>query len=225
MKLAPDQIKNIRAISRLKFARDFAPEAFGGYLATNRKGLVSINRLPADNDTMMQRLLNVREREYMYRDTLNAYYDDFYMQMRPSYENWRKLNREERVVRYEIRRKALTRQLIGVLMVAGAIALGVGDVDNTGVLQGSMIVVGTQVFVNGINISHEARIHSDAIRELGDTFGSEMKPVVMDLEGKQVELTGSAKEQFEKWKALLRKIYRTETGFEDQPEQPVPEKE
>jgi len=225
LKLPPDQVQNIRTVARLKFARDFAPEAFSGYLSTKPKGQVAVKRLPALNDTMMQRLMNVREREYMYLDTLNGYYDNFYTQMWPSYENWRELNREERIARRQIRREAVTRQLLGALMVAGAIAMGVGNVDNTGILQTSMLIVGTQVFVNGINVSHEARIHSDAIRELGDTFGSEMKPVVIDLEGKQVELTGSAKEQFEKWKTLLRRIYQAETGFSEQEPPTAPEKE
>ena len=222
IKLTPEQIVNIRTVAQLKFARDFAPDAFSGYLADGPKGQLTVNRLPAPGDTMMQRLMQIREREYMYLDTLNGYYDNFYARMWPSYENWRQLNREERIARRRVQRQAVTRQLLGALMVAGAIAMGVSDVDNTGALQTSMIIVGTQVFVNGINISHEARIHSDAIRELGDTFGSEMQPVVMDLEGRQVELTGSAKEQFEKWKDLLRRIYRAETGFvEETPAAPA----
>jgi len=74
MKLPPDQVQNIRTVARLKFARDFAPEAFSGYLTTNQKGQVAVKRLPAPDDTMMQRLMNIREREYMYLDTLNGYY-------------------------------------------------------------------------------------------------------------------------------------------------------
>ena len=46
-----------------------------------------------------------------------------------------------------------------------------------------------------------------------------MKPVVMEFEGKQYELTGSAAEQFNQWRALLRKIYFAETGFDPDPTQ------
>ena len=42
-------------------------------------------RLPADNDPMMARVLNIRDREYMFVDTLNAHYEKFYTNMRPSY--------------------------------------------------------------------------------------------------------------------------------------------
>ncbi len=60
-------------------------------------------------------------------------------------------------------------------------------------------------------------MHSAAIEELSDSFGNEMQPVTMEFEGQQYELTGSAEEQFKKWKQLLRKIYFAETGFEPNP--------
>jgi hypothetical protein len=76
-----------------------------------------------------------------------------------------------------------------------------------------MIILGGQVLINGMNISKEAKIHSEAIKELSESFGNEMKPIVMDFEGKQYELTGSAQEQFDTWRKLLRQIYYAETGF------------
>jgi hypothetical protein len=69
------------------------------------------------------------------------------------------------------------------------------------------------VIVNGINISQEAEIHSAAIQELSESFGNEMKPVVMEFQGERYELTGSAEEQYTRWRELLRKIYYSETGF------------
>ena len=68
--LSADEIKRIRAIAQLQFAADFAPDAFGHYLSTNTKGDVAINRLPADDDPMMARVLRIRERDHMYVDLL-----------------------------------------------------------------------------------------------------------------------------------------------------------
>jgi hypothetical protein len=68
--------------------------------------------------------------------------------------------------------------------------------------------------MEGFNISQEAEIHESAILELSDSFSGEMKPVVMEFEGQQYELTGSAEEQFQQWRELLRQIYYAETGFE-----------
>jgi hypothetical protein len=213
MDLSAEDIRKIRTVSRLKFAKDFAPEAFDGYLAEGNKNEIIINRLPSDDDPMMERLLKIREREYMYVDTLNEYYERFYIEMWPSYENWRSLNMTERKAIQKIKREALTRQLIGALLIAGAIAAGSSDLRVSPALQTGMIIIGGQVIISGFNVSKEAKINEAAIQELGESFGSEMKPVIMEFEGKQYELTGSAQEQFKQWRELLRKIYMAETGF------------
>lgn len=213
-KLSPEEIQNIRTVSKLKFAQDFAPTVYDGYLTGDEKDLISVNRLPADGDTIMTRLLKIREREYMYVDTLNEYYQEYYANMWSSYENWRKLNYEEIKAIRKIESNALKQKLLGALLVAGAIALNAGEVKNTGALQVGMILIGGQVIVNGFNVTKEAEIHSAAIKELSESFGSEMQPIVMEFEGKQYELTGSAEEQFKHWRELLRQIYITETGFD-----------
>lgn len=214
MKLSPSEIETIRTVSKLKFAQEFAPDAFEGYLAKDKKGRLSVKRLPADNDPMMDRLLKIREREYMYVDTLNNQYERFYNDMWPSYENWRKLNLTERKAYKKIKREALTKQLIGALLIAGAIAAGSRDSGTARVLAPAIAIVGGQVIISGWNVSKEAEIHSAAIEELSDSFGNEMQPVIMEFEGKQYELTGTAEEQFKRWKELLRQIYFAETGFE-----------
>ncbi len=222
--LSPTEVRTIRTISKLKFAADFAPDAIGDYLAKNKENIITINRVPADDDPMMERLLRIRERDHMYVDTLNEYYEGFYNEMWPPYEDWRKANLTEQTALREIKRQALIRKLVGALIVATAIGLGVGDVDNTGALQTVMIIAGGAVIVNGINISKEAEIHQVAIQELSESFGNEMKPVVMEFQGEKYELTGSAEEQYKRWRELLRKIYYTETGFvpPDAPEKERP---
>jgi len=212
--LSPETVKKIRTVSKLKFAENFAPSVFNGYLAEDKKNIITANRLPADDDPIMVRLLKIRERENMYVDTLNGYYEEYYSEMWSSYENWRELNYEEIKAIKKIKRDATMRKLAGVLLLAGAIALNAGEVNNTGALQASMILIGGQVIVQGFNISKEAEIHSAAIKELSESFGSEMRPVVMEFEGKQYELTGSAEEQFNHWRELLQQIYIAETGFD-----------
>ncbi|MGD9133703.1 MAG: hypothetical protein PVF78_08670 [Desulfobacterales bacterium] len=207
-------IKTIRTVSQLKFAQEFAPDAFDGYLVEDKKGRLKINRLPADDDPMMVRLLNIREREYMYVDTLNRQYDKFYNQMWPSYENWRRLNLTEREAIQKIKREAVTKQLLGALLIAGAIAAGSQDSNIGRAMAPAMVIIGGQVFISGWNVSKEAEMHSVAIEELSESFGDEMQPVTMEFEGKKYELTGSAEEQFKHWKQLLRQIYFAETGFE-----------
>ena len=217
MELSAGEIKTIRTVSKLKFAQEFAPDAFNGYLIKDKEGRLSVNRLPADNDPMMDRLLQIREREHMYVDTLNRQYDGFYNEMWPPYENWRELNLTEREAMQKIKREALTKQLLGALLVAGAIAAGSRDSNVGRALAPAMVIIGGQVFISGWNVSKEAEMHSAAIEELSESFGNEMQPVTMEFEGQQYELTGTAEEQFKRWKQLLREIYFAETGFEPNP--------
>ena len=208
------EIKTIRTVSKLKFAREFAPDAFDGYLAQDKKGRLSVKRLPADNDPMMDRLLNIREREYMYVDTLNQQYDGFYNEMWHPYENWRKLNLTEREAIKKIKKEAMTKQLLGALLIAGAVVAGSRNANAARAIAPAMAIIGGQVFISGWNVSKEAQMHSAAIEELSESFGNEMQPVTMEFEGRQYKLTGSAEEQFKQWKQLLRQIYFAETGFE-----------
>lgn len=214
-RLKGKSIETIRNVSLLKFAEAYAPDAFQGYLGADKKNRLSIKRIPADDDPMLARLKKIREREFMYVDTLNGLFDDYYNTMWPSYENWRKLNLVERVAIDEVRDQTATRILIGALLIAGAIILG-ANIDNgsTSGLETGLVIVGGQVIMDGVNISRNAEFHEEAIKELSESFGSEMKPVVMDFEGQQYELTGSAQEQFKQWRDLMRQIYQAETGFD-----------
>ena len=212
MKLSPQEAKTLRTVSQLRFANRFAPEAFEGHLKKGPGDALAVNRLPAEGDSMMARLLKIREREHFFVDALNQQYESFYARMWPSYESWRKSNLDEQQARQKIERDALIRQVGGALLLAGAIAMGASRRE-IGPLEIGMAVIGGQVIVNGFNISKQAEMHSESIRELSETFGSEMKPILVEFEGQTYELTGPAEEQFKRWRELLRDIYRAETGF------------
>jgi hypothetical protein len=214
-KLTPDQVRIIRTVSKLKFAEEFAPDAFGRYLTADRKHITRVNRLPADDDPMMKRLMSIRERESMFVDALNGYSENFYNGMWPSYENWRKMNLTERVAMAKVKRDAYTRIAAGVALIALGVLVGSSSDFSSAVLGGTVVLIGGQVFVSGINISSQAEMHRTAIQELSESFDNEMKPLVMEFQGKTYELTGSAEEQYRRWRELLRQIYDAETGLDD----------
>jgi hypothetical protein len=215
-------VKTIRNVALLKFAESYAPDVYAGYLATDEKDQQIIKRLPADDDPMLMRLHKIREREFMYVDTLNGLYGNYYDTMWSSYENWRKLNLVEREAIKDVWNQSAMRVLLGTLLIAGAIALGSNSGNsNTIGLQTGMVIIGGQVIMDGVNISKNADLHEDAIRELSESFGSEMQPVIIDFEGKQYELTGTAQEQFKQWRELMRRIYQEETGFDTESSAPI----
>jgi hypothetical protein len=210
--LRADEIQTLRTVSNLRFASDFAPHSFGDYVQED-KGTFTIKRLPADNDTMMARILQIREREYMFEDVFNQHYEDLYNAMWSPYESWRSSNLTERLALEEQKRAALLREAAGALLVALAVLMEVQDVHDSGALTGTLVIIGGQVFMNGVNISKQSQMHYETLKELSESFGSEMKTVVMEFEGKKYELTGSAEAQYNQWRALLRQIYYAETGF------------
>jgi hypothetical protein len=120
--LSQEEIRKIRAVSKLKFAADFSPDAFGDYLVKDKEEKITINRLPADNDPMLERLIQIRDRDHMYVDTLNEYYEGFYNDMWPAYEEWRKASLTEQIAIRKIKRDAYVRQAAGALMMALAVA-------------------------------------------------------------------------------------------------------
>lgn len=212
--LQPVEIKNIRNTTELKFAANLAPEAFGDYLIQDETGVFRIQRLPAHDDPMLERVQLIREREYLLVDTVNAYYDNFYDEMWGPYEDWRNFRSQEAEAQREIKRKALNRKLLGAAAIIGAIAIeALGGGGSTSGLRNLMILGGTAAVASGFNLSQQTRIHADAIRELDASFDAEVSPLLVEVEGETVELTGSAEAQFEEWRKLLRRIYVNETGL------------
>ena len=51
------------------------------YITEERNGTLSISRLPAENDSILKRVRKIRDRDYLYVDTMQDYYDGFSQQM------------------------------------------------------------------------------------------------------------------------------------------------
>ncbi|GMQ75778.1 MAG: hypothetical protein BMS9Abin01_1036 [Gammaproteobacteria bacterium] len=212
--LTSEDLKNIRQVAELRFAAWLAPDVFRPYLMEDEDGIWQVKRLPASDDPMLRRVLNIRERDYMLIDTLSSHYDLFYTNMWDPYVGWRKSRSEEMAALREVENKALTRKILGGALIAGAIALDIlGGGNNTATLRNVMLIGGAMSVKSGIDLGGQAEIHEDAIRELGVSFEAEVKPLVVEVEGETVELTGSAETQYADWRRLLKSIYFTETGL------------
>jgi hypothetical protein len=67
--------------------------------------------------------------------------------------------------------------------------------------------------ISGYRKREEARIHEESLRELSGSFESEATPLVVDVEGRTLRLTGTAEEQYAEWRKLLHELYKEETGL------------
>ena len=226
--LEPKTLGEIRRVAELRFAGEMAPAVFQNYLRES-DGRYLLKRLPSEQDPMLMRIRTIRERDYLLIDTVNDHYDGYYRDIWEPYGNWRQFRMEEEENLRKVEREAMTRKVLGIGAVLGAIALevlgGRSSRASTAGLRSAMLIGGAMAAKSGFDMDNEARIHIDAIEELDVSFESEASPMVIDVEGETHKLTGSAEDQYTKWRELLHRIHVTETGFTvetGRTEQPAP---
>lgn len=207
------QIVELRRVADLKFAADLAPARFEGYLKKDKSGRYSVQRLPPEDDPITRRVAAVRERDDLLVDTLDAHYAAFRQNMQPAYSEWRRASYTEVIALRELERQALWRKLAGAAaVVGGVVALGTADNVGTAAAGQVGIIGGIAVFSSGLQKGQEAKVHAEAVKELNQSIKDDVAPRVVELEGKTVTLTGSAKEQYDQWRKLLHERYAAEIG-------------
>jgi hypothetical protein len=217
--MAPRTLEQTRQISELKFFADMSPIAYGEHLQVDDEGIVSIRRLPAENDPTVGRLRQIRERDRLVVDTLNEHYANFYYGIAIPYRNWRKVSRQELIAYRQVKRSARMQALVGVVVLAGSLAVDTNNSSSSRQrrvnrsLQYMGISEGLNRIVGGIQRSSEADSHIEAIAELSQSFGGQAAPMVVSVEGQERRLTGTAEAQYEGWRRMLKEIYQAETGF------------
>ncbi len=213
--LSAREAENLRAISALRFAGDISPEAYGDYLEADRNGTCSLNRLPAEDDPQFERTQRVREREYLFIETLNEHYEGFYQSADESYNGWREFAREESIAIRELQRSSRWRTTLGIATVVASVLYGAnGDGDFTSrMLRDAMMYTGMDLIKTATVRREEKRLHTESLEELSVSFDEEVKPMVVDIQGTQYRLTGTADAQYAEWRDLLLELYTAETGF------------
>jgi hypothetical protein len=211
--LGAADVRAIRATTELKFARRFAPEAYADYLQVDGKGHYTIIRLPAENDPLLQRLRRIRERDYAFVDTLQEYYGSFVRKMEDPYRSWRSESYFETMALRETRRSANAKLIGGIAAVAAGI-LGAASDSQLGQAAGYVGILGGAYAVKeGLGEREEAKMHVEALKELGASLDAEVQPATVTLEDRTVTLSGTVDEQYGQWRAILKEIYQTETGL------------
>jgi hypothetical protein len=220
-KIKKKDLVRIREVARLRFAAEFAPDTFGAYLESDKKGRYKVVRLPVDSDPMLVRLGLIRERDDMFVDTLNEYYSDFYSRMQKPYDNWRANSYTEQAAYDSLHKAATLKKILGGAAILAGI-LAPGGRRGSGV-KDIAIIGGIAAVQSGFQDGAELEIHKAALEELAESFGADVTELVVDVDGKTVELKGSAEAQFQQWRALLRQIARTDAALpEDINVAPVP---
>ena len=204
----PKELADARAVAEMRFAAYMAPDPFASYVATDRSGATTIVRLPATDDPMLARVRAVRERDHMLIDTLNEFYADFYARMDKPYDDWRAYSYEEQKSLDSIERNSLIKKIGGAIAVLAGIFL-LDPRDDHGA-KDVMILGGIAAIDAGFKQDKDKDIHKASLSELADSFEGEITPLLVDVDGKVVQLTGSAEGQYQKWRDLLQQIAETD---------------
>jgi hypothetical protein len=213
-KLSDEDLLTLRNVSAIKFAKSLSPYAFADYIEESRGGKAVIAQLPADDDPMFARIEQIKDREYMFIDTLDDYYANFYREMEPSYHDWRQYSYEEAILLREMRAEARNRGLAAAALLVGGVIAGSqsnSSAGNTAALAG--VLGGVGLAKSALEKYKESEIHKESLKEISQSLGSEIQPIVLDIEGRTVELTGTLNTQYEQWRQILKEIYAEETGL------------
>ena len=207
-----EEITNIRTISRIQFARSFAPQVFDDYLEEGRGGLLQLTRLPAENDPILSRIETIRERDYLYVDALQDYYSNFVRQMEVPYTEFRRMSYDEVMKMDRLAADARRNMIVGVAAIVGGIAATQSN--NATAYYSSPVILasGGWLIKDAFDKGDERQMHIEALAELGNSLEMELAPQTIELEERTITLSGSVEAQYEQWRELLADIYANEVG-------------
>ncbi|HSE01335.1 MAG TPA: hypothetical protein VLB72_11435 [Burkholderiales bacterium] len=212
--LSEKDVSSIRQVALLKFARSLVPYAFATYLVRDKEGTVRVSRLPADNDPMLERVNRIRAREYMFIDAVNNYYANLYDDMRQPYGQWRRSYLQELNQKRELERKTWERRLLGAAAIVGAVVVGSNSNSNGSATAANVLLIGgTGLIISSGQLANDAKVHEAALKELGVSFKADVAPVLDEVEGRTLKLSGSVDAQYAEWRKTLRELFTAETGL------------
>ena len=219
-------VRNVRATAEMKFARDFAPDAFATHVRDTASGDFELLRLPSPEDPMLERVRRVREREYLFIDTLDEYYANFHRNMYRAYHTWRAATYDEAITLRKLEAQSRGKVLAG----AGAIVGGIGAIyeSDSGYVDAAGLVsiaAGAALIKNAVKKRNEAAMQAEVLQEIGVAAEQEISPHTIELENQTVHLQGTVEQKYREWRRILRRIYFEDLGLpvDEAPSEELPE--
>ena len=211
--LSAQEVRRIRTTAEMKFAADMSPDAFADYVVQADAGDYEIRRLPADDDPMLGRVRKVREREYIFIDTLDAYFDDFHARMYPTYQGWRSATYEEAIAYRNQREKVRRKTIAGVVGITAGLVGQTGKRATTRYTGAVSVIGGATLAIGAIRDLDRAKSHANALQELGLSAEAEISPHTIELENRTFSLQGTVEAQYRELRQILRTLYYRELGL------------
>lgn len=186
-----ERLRRLPAVATLRYAAELLPGAFAAFLERDGQGHWQLRRLPAEYDPMLARVALIREREYLFVDTVDEQYLDLARALQPAYDLWRQFTREQSHYRADYRERLADRQRAGP---PGSYA----------------------AMEQSYNAFRWSRIQEQDLEELARGFDNEVRPTVLSVDGQVYRLSGSLAGQYAEWRDILRQILALEMGLPEE---------
>ncbi len=186
--LGTRSLREIKQVALMRYAYSLSPEAFEDYLAADETGRYTLQRLPAEGDSMMVRVERIRNQEYLFIDNVDEQYGELHDDMASTYNLWLQYDREQSLYGEDYEQRAASRDKQGP--------------------RGSFSAMQQSYFAY-----RNFRIQEQDLDELALGFNNELEPTIVETSGKVFRLTGTLESQYAEWRGILREIFAIETGF------------
>jgi len=187
-RLDDDALHAIVEISMLRYATQLAPAAFEDFLRRAPDGTFTINRLPAQNDPMLERIQRIRHVEYLMTDAVDEKFQELYAEIASTYAVWRKYR--QKYAQYQIEEAAWQEN------------------------RKSTAPRGSYKAIESLYENYKwARLAEQEQEHWAKAFDNEVGPTVTRIESRVAELDDWVDDRYPEWNRLLAEIFELETGL------------
>lgn len=216
--LTLDDLTRIRAVAEVGFGHSLVPEAFARHVEPNPEGGLELRRLPADEDPMLARVRDIRQREHLFIDQVNEYYDDFSAGIQEAYDEWRRQAFSSRREQRELKLKADAYVLLGSARIVAGLARMDHDLPSR---LGFDWVARGMGLIRGADTSEgEIRDSSESLREVGSSTAASLLPHTTALANRTTRLQRGVDARYDQLRTILGRLYREEFGLAPDPAEP-----
>ncbi len=186
--LDEDALHDIVEISMLRYAAQLAPAAFEDFLHSAPDGTFKINRLPAQNDPMLERIQRIRHVEYLMTDAVDEKFQELHAEIESTYAVWREYR--QKYAQYQIE-EAKRQENIK-----------------------SKAPRGSYEAIESLYENYKwARLAEQEQESWAEAFDNEVGPTVSRIESRVAELDDWVDNRYAEWNRLLAEIFELETGL------------
>ena len=187
LELTADEFARIEEVSMLRYGNRLAPSAFSDYLELAADGTVTLQRLPAQSDPMLDRIRRIRETEYVITDAVDAKYQELHADIDSVYAVWRQYRRKTAAYEAEDAERAAAK--------ASAAPRG-----------------SYEALLNHYENYKYHRITAQEQDRLAVAFDNEVGPTVLAMEIRVAELETWVARKYLEWNRLLEALFDVETS-------------